>query len=167
MTAANSPAKAADAAVLAALDERLADRPARRRPLRLGVVTKVDRLPPPLVGPPYSLEPPSTAKEQAIAGAVEYARESLPGLVDAVPVVAEAGRLWNIDAGLLPRLLTGLDDARQIALLRGFEQARQPERFRTTLAKAGSAVGQLTRAWLRSREATRSADEVAPSSASQ
>ena len=150
--AAHAPGKAADAAVLEALVERFARERSQPLPPLVGVLTHIDRLPPPRDQPPYELEHPSTPKERAIAGAVEYVEETLGAhLVATVPVVAEAGRLWNVDAGLLPALLGQLDEARQVALMRGFARVHAPERWQAVAGKAGRLLGDVAKVWLRNQ----------------
>ena len=149
--AANSPAKAADRATLDALARRLEAAPTLHRPPLLGVLTKVDLLPPPLDGPPYAIDHPSTPKEHAIAGAVAYSEELFSELVDVAPVVTRPGSLWNIDAGLLPALTGVLPDAAQVALLRGFEQAHPGDRFPALLKKTSGLLGSIAKAYLKQR----------------
>ena len=147
--AANSPARAADAAVLQGIEQRLTAHPMLQPPPLIGVLTKVDRLPPPLDGPPYQTEHPHTPKERTIAAAVAHVAAELRALHAVVPVVAESGRLWHIDDGLLPELIARLGQAQQVALLRGFEQAHPGERWTSILRKATRLTGQVTQAYLR------------------
>ena len=146
--AANSPAREADARVLRQVEQHLLAHPMLQPPPLLGVLTKVDLLPPPLDQPPYDMEHPGSPKEQTIAAAVNYVGDLLPGLHRTIPVVSEAGRLWNIDEALLPHVIGVLGQAQQVAMLRGFEQAHPGDRWQTVLKKVGSLAGQVARAYL-------------------
>ena len=148
--AASMPARQPEAELFADLQNRFdRDRPL---PPLVGVLTQVDRLPPPRDEPPYNRDHPSTPKEHAIAGAVESVDELFgQHLAAVVPVVSEAGRLWNIDAELIPQLIAQLDQARQVALLRGFAQLHAADRWQTVAAKAGRLVGDVASVWLRNQ----------------
>ena len=119
---ARSPAKQADAAMLAEMHGWFKEQNRLKPPSVIGVVSKVDGLSPLMEwSPPYHWEEPSRPKERSIRAAVDYAAESLgPGLSATVPVVTdrEHNRVYGIDEWLLPTISLHLEEARAVSLVR-------------------------------------------------
>ena len=120
--AATSPAKQADAKVLAELNGWFREQHRLKPPPIVGVVSKIDGLSPVMEwSPPYDWSRPSGLKEVSIREAVDYARQAVgEGLATAVPVCTdrERGRVYGIDEWLLPTISLQLDEARACSLVR-------------------------------------------------
>jgi len=120
--AATSPAKAADAKVLAELNDWFREQHRLKPPPIMGVVSKIDGLSPVMEwSPPYDWSRPARPKEVSIREAVDYARQAAgEGLATAVPVCTdrERGRVYGIDEWLLPAISLQLDEARACSLVR-------------------------------------------------
>ncbi|MBC8113094.1 MAG: 50S ribosome-binding GTPase, partial [Candidatus Saccharimonas sp.] len=120
--AATSPAKQADAMLLAEMNGWFREQHRLKPPSVVGVVSKIDGLSPLMEwSPPYRWEQPSRPKEQAIREAVEYARQAVgEGLASVVPVCTdrERGRVFGIEEWLLPTISLQLDEARACSLVR-------------------------------------------------
>ena len=108
---ATQPARAADVALLTAIDERFQTMTARRRPPIVLVMTHADALPPRASWePPYDLAS-GTGKAQTMREALLSVRDQLglPERTPAIPVCLEPRRgLYNIDT--LATLLMSLND---------------------------------------------------------
>jgi predicted GTPase len=121
---ARNPARQADAQMLERLTTWFQDRPDLRRPPLIAVVTHIDLLSPSLEwSPPYDWQNPTKPKERSIAAAVDAVREQLGGGVAAVvPVCAASGKEFGVQEELLPTILSRLDEAHGVALLRCLRQ---------------------------------------------
>ena len=161
--AAHHAARGADREQLERLRRLFRDRPQRQPPALLCALTFIDRLRPVRDwSPPYDIIEPATPKARSIRAAVDHLAATLalePARI--VPVRADAGRLYNIDEALVPRILESLADdaarARYRRCLRHRQQTGQWQRLlRQTrnagrlLAVAGSQLG--GRAWQRGRD---------------
>jgi predicted GTPase len=117
---ARNPARAADVQMLNRLHEWFGDLPDLRMPPLLAVLTHIDLLSPSLEwAPPYDWQPPARPKERSIAAAVAATRELLGDRVAAVvPVCAAPGKEFGVQEELLPAVLSRMDEAHGVALLR-------------------------------------------------
>ncbi len=131
--AATSPAKQADAEMLADMSQWFQDHRQLKPPPVIGVISKVDLLSPLMEWtPPYHWEEPSRPKELSIRNAVDYATETLGNkLSSAVPVVTdrEHGRIYGIEEWLLPTIALHLDDARAVSLVRTLHHEYDQQRI--------------------------------------
>ena len=120
--AATSPAKQADAEMLADMSQWFQEHRQLKPPPVIGVISKVDALSPLMEwDPPYYWEEPSRPKEHSIRNAVDYATQTLgTSLSSAVPVVTdrEHSRIYGIEEWLWPTIALHLDDARAVSLVR-------------------------------------------------
>lgn len=120
--AATSPAKQADAKVLAELNGWFREQHRLKPPPIVGVVSKIDGLSPVMEwSPPYDWSRPSRPKEVTIREAIDYARQAVgDGLATVVPVCTdrERGRVYGIEEWLLPTISLQLDEARACSLVR-------------------------------------------------
>jgi uncharacterized protein len=163
--AAHHAARAADHAQLKQLRRLFRDQPQRHPPALLCALTFVDRLRPVREwSPPYDIVEPVTPKARSIRAAVDHLAATLaldPAHI--VPVRADAGRVYNIDEALMPRILESLADdaarARYLRCLRHRQQTghwqrllRQTRNAGRLLATAGGRLGNRTlqkgRDWL-------------------
>jgi predicted GTPase len=117
---ARNPARQADVALLDDLRDWFAAHPDLKRPPLVAVLTHADLLSPALEwAPPYDWQRGQRLKEENIRGAVAAARDQLGERVGAVvPVCTAAGKVWNVEEGLLPAVMERLDEAHGVALLR-------------------------------------------------
>jgi predicted GTPase len=161
--AAHHAARAADRAQLERLRRLYRDHPQRQPPALLCALTFIDRLRPLREwSPPYDIIEPATPKAHSIRAAVDHIAAALaldPARV--VPVRTDAGRLYNIDEALVPRIMESLADdaarARYLRCLRHRQQTGQWQRLlRQTrnagrlLAAAGGRLGNQT--WKKGRD---------------
>lgn len=120
--AATSPAKQADAKMLAELNGWFREQHRLKPPPIVGVVSKIDGLSPLMEwSPPYDWSQPTRPKEVSIREAVDYAKEAVgAGLASVVPVCTarERGRVYGIEEWLLPVISLQLDEARACSLVR-------------------------------------------------
>ena len=126
--AATSPAKQADAKVLAELYGWFRSQHHLKPPPFVGVVSKIDGLSPMMEwSPPYDWSQPTRPKEVSIREAVDYARQSVngglgagEGLAGIVAVCTdrERHRVFGIEEWLLPVIALQLDEARACSLVR-------------------------------------------------
>jgi uncharacterized protein len=137
--AATSPAKQADATMLAELNGWFREQHRLKPPPVVGVVSRIDGLSPLMEwSPPYDWESPSRAKEHAIRDAVDYARQAMgDGLTGVVPVCCaqDQGRVFGIDEWLLPLITVLLDDARAVSLVRSLHADYDRGKLRVTLSQ--------------------------------
>lgn len=129
---ATSPARQADAEFLEELRQRFADRPHRRPPPIIGVLTHIDALRPPQEwNPPYAWENPTTPKERNIRDAVDYnanlLRRELLALVPACTDLPRE-RVFGVDEFVLPAIVAHLDEARACSLLRVLHEDWEQQR---------------------------------------
>ena len=146
--AATSPAKQADAKMLADLNDWFREQRRLKPPPVIGVVSKIDGLRPVMEwSPPYDWERPSRLKEQSIREAVDYARQSVgAGLRNVVPVCSdrERGRVHGIEEWLLPMIIVQLDEARAVSLVRSLHHDYDGQKLRQTLSQFVAAGRRIT-----------------------
>jgi predicted GTPase len=147
---ARNPARQADAELLQALQRWFASRPDLKRPPILGVLTHIDLLSPAMEwAPPYDWQQPCRPKEQQMEQAVAVVKEQLGDhLVGVVPVCTAPGKVYGIEEWFLPALVTGLDEARAVALLRCLRAEADAGKVRKVfyqLLAAGKQVAKLVR----------------------
>ena len=120
--AATSPAKQADAKLLAEINGWFREQHRLKPPPVIGVVSKIDGLTPVMEwSPPYDWSRPSRLKEVSIRDAVDYANQAVgEGLAIVIPVCTdrERARVVGIDEWLLPAISLQLDEARACSLVR-------------------------------------------------
>ncbi len=118
----HNAARRGDAEMLRRIGAWFDERPDRRSPPVLGVLTHIDTLTPAMEwSPPYDWQEPTTVKERRMREAVEYCREALgSSLAGAVPVCTdwERGAVYGVDEWLVPAMCSLLDEARACAMLR-------------------------------------------------
>jgi predicted GTPase len=122
--AANRPDREIDRWYLQALRQHFADRPNRRRPPTLLILSHIDRLRPfQEWQPPYDLTNASNPKAASIRAAVEAAGADLgfPS-IDIIPVCLEAASRYNIDA-LWAKIAELLPEAQRAQLVRTLRDA--------------------------------------------
>lgn len=117
---ARNPARQADVALLHELRRWFGERPHLQLPPIIGVLTHIDLLSPAMEWqPPYNWQDPQRLKEQQIAQAVATVREQFGDLLaDIVPVCTAEGKVNGVQEWLLPALMSRLDQAHAVALLR-------------------------------------------------
>jgi predicted GTPase len=116
---ARNPARAADVTMLQKLRSYFTDRPDLKRPPIIAVLTHIDLLSPAMEwSPPYDWRNPTRPKERSIRDAVATAHEQLGDLTAVLPVCAAVGKEYGVQEELLPEVLSRLDEARAVALLR-------------------------------------------------
>lgn len=130
-----------DRAALAELRRHFADRPDRRPPPLLLVLSHVDQLRPWREWkPPYDLNSPTQAKAVSIRDAMSAAAADLGfAMTDVVPVCLDpAVGLYNLDA-LWGRILELVPDARQTSLLRLLRERQGEQRWKRLWRQAANA----------------------------
>jgi uncharacterized protein len=143
-----NPARQADVQMLERLKAWFSERPDLRMPPLIAVLTHIDLLSPALEwSPPYDWREPQRPKERSIAAAVSTARDQLgAGVAEVIPVGTAEGKVLNVQEELLPAILTRLDEAHGVALLRCLreevDQGQVRKVFRQ-LAAAGREVAKV------------------------
>ena len=153
---AHSPARDADRRTLEQLMSYYSSKLHLQPPPVIAVLTHVDLLSPvmhwsPHNGPSLDWQSGKSAKEQSIAGAVQYAREIFGGtIVDVVPICTDssAERRWGIAENLLPSLVSHLDQAQAVSLLSTFESILNRGRIVNALHQTLNASKWLLQSWL-------------------
>jgi predicted GTPase len=148
--AANRPDREIDRACLHALRQHFADRPNRRRPPTLLILSHIDRLRPfQEWQPPYDLTDASTPKAASIRAAVEAAGADLgfPS-IDIVPVCLEAASRYNIDT-LWAKIAELLPEAQRAQLVRTLRDAGTAWDWKRIWMQAKSGGRVLARAMTR------------------
>jgi predicted GTPase len=117
---ARNPARQADLTMLQSLKQWFASRIDLKMPPILGVMTHIDLLSPAMEwAPPYNWTKPERLKERQVWEAWNALREQLGEyLVGIVPVCVAAGKVYGVEEALLPTLVSFLEQARAVALLR-------------------------------------------------
>ena len=117
---ARNPARQADLTMLRSLKQWFASRIDLKMPPILGVMTHIDLLSPAMEwAPPYNWTKPERLKERQVWEAWNALREQLGEyLVGIVPVCVAAGKVYGVEEALLPTLVSFLEQARAVALLR-------------------------------------------------
>ncbi len=117
---ARNPARQADLAMVQGLETWFASKPDLKMPPILAVMTHIDLLSPATEwAPPYDWTKPKRPKERQIQEAWSALQEQLgQHLADMVPVCSEPGKVYGVQESLLPTLVSFLDEARAVAMLR-------------------------------------------------
>ncbi len=117
---ARNPARQADLTMLRSLKQWFASRIDLKMPSILGIMTHIDLLSPAMEwAPPYNWTKPERLKERQVWEAWNALREQLGEyLVGIVPVCVAAGKVYGVEEALLPTLVSFLEQARAVALLR-------------------------------------------------
>jgi uncharacterized protein len=134
-------AREIDRRALAAIRERFAAEPNRRRPPMLLVLTHIDALRPfNEWNPPYDLTVTSSAKAQSILGAMQAAGDDLGFSVEEiVPVRVDiAVAPYNIDA-LWAKIIELVPEAQRARLLRTLADIRNASAWATLWSQAANA----------------------------
>ncbi len=138
---ATNAAREADYRLLAALQEYFAENIDRASPPILAVITHIDQLRPPREwNPPYDLTDSSNPKAASIRQAVEVIAGDLqipPEQV--VPVCLAAGRLYNVEEGVIPAILNCLPEASRLKLMRCFRIYRDQQYWGRLWEQAGNS----------------------------
>lgn len=130
--------------------------PQLRRPRVIGVLTHIDSLSPVMEWePPYDgwqAETPTKSKEKSIREAVQYVRETLaPYVEEVVPVCSDVlgNRVYGVEEWLIPAILTRLDEARAVLLLRTLHREGKRRDITRTLRQIKNASTSMLRGILR------------------
>jgi predicted GTPase len=145
---ARNPARQADLSMMQQLRAWFASRPDLKMPRVMAVLTHIDLLSPAMEwAPPYDWQKPQRAKEQQIAQAAEAVREQLGEyLCGVVPVCAAEGKVLGVKEWLLPAVVTLLDEARAVAMLRCLRAEFDAVKVRKVfhqLLEAGKQLGRV------------------------
>jgi predicted GTPase len=151
----HSPAREADRKTLIELHDRHAGKANLKLPPVVGILSHVDLLEPPLEwSPPYDWRAPRRPKEQSIQEAVEYVREVFgKQLRDVVPACLshEEGRQWGIVEEVIPAVVSLLDEAATVALLRSYEKRLDADRWKALAGQLARTGKQFVQTWLEER----------------
>jgi predicted GTPase len=117
---ARNPARQADLSLVQTLEQWFASKPDVKKPPILGVMTHIDLLTPAMEWtPPYNWTKPERPKENQIRDAWSALHEQFGDhLTGIVPVCMAPAKVFGVKEALLPNLLSYLDEARAIAMLR-------------------------------------------------
>jgi predicted GTPase len=117
---ATNPARQADLAMLKQLKEWFEKRPELKMPPILGIVSHIDLLKPMMEwAPPYHWQEPKRPKEQSIQDAIGHVRDHfVDQVINVIPVCAEAGKVYGVEEWLLPAIISQMDEAHGVAMLR-------------------------------------------------
>ena len=142
--AATSPAKQSDARMLEELTTFFRDQHRLKPPPMIGVISKIDGLRPVMEwSPPYDWEQPSRLKEESIREAMDYARKATGDILQAaVPVCTDKdrGHVFGIEEWLLPMIITQLDEARAVSLVRSLHRDYDQHKLQKVLGQF-AAIG--------------------------
>lgn len=147
---ARNPARQADVQLLRDLHEWFASHPELKKPPLLAVVTHIDLLSPVLDwSPPYNWQQPIRLKEenmqQALTTAWQHVGAYAAGIV---PACTASGKIYGIDAWLLPAVAEHLDEAHGVALLRCLRAEIDEQKVRKVLQQLLAAAREAARiAW--------------------
>ncbi|WP_051822219.1 GTPase family protein [Desulfonatronum thiodismutans] len=150
VTAANRADRQTESEQLDRIRAWYAERPSRRFPPLVVVVTHIDQLRPVKEWqPPYDLNADSTPKAVAIAGAVQAVARDLNVLVDqTIPVCLAQGRLYNVEDTLASVILELQEESEKARFLRCLE-ARKGEEFWSTVKQQMKTAGRMLGSVLR------------------
>ncbi len=142
VTPATGPGRAADLDLLDRLAVWFAERPHLRRPPVVVVLTHVDLLSPVAEwAPPYDWRAGTRPKERAVRECVAVVRDQFgPRVADVVPVCTRAGEAFGITEGLVPVLVSHLDEARGAAILKAFEAVANERPVGKVVEQVGNVV---------------------------
>ena len=124
-------AREPDARFLRRYREWFASHPQFRRPPVIVVLTHVDLLSPTMEwSPPYEAWKGSEAvsrKDETIRDAVEHLRDEYPDAANVIPVCTgpASDRIYGVDDWLVPAILSQIEEARAVLLLRALHREGQ------------------------------------------
>jgi predicted GTPase len=129
---AKNPGRQSDLEVLQALERFFRDKPDLKMPVVVAALTHIDLLSPALEwDPPYDWHQPVRLKEQQIAEAVAAVTAQLgPRISYVAPVCSAEGKVYGVEEWLLPALVSLLDEAHGVALVRGLRAETESGRVR-------------------------------------
>jgi hypothetical protein len=115
--------------------------PDREFPPLVVALTHIDQLRPFREwSPPYDLADPQGAKAESIREAVEATAGDLSVDVErVVPVCLLTGKLYNVEEGLIPAIVTSLDAAQRVKYLRCLREFKDEEYWRRLRQQAANA----------------------------
>jgi predicted GTPase len=150
---ARNPARQADLEMLRGLERWFIDRPERKMPKILAVLTHIDLLSPALEWqPPYNWKEPKRAKDTQIQQAINAVREQFGDrLACAVPACTDPNKTYGVEEWVLPALLALLDEARAVALLRCLRSEAGAEKIQKVMRQLFAAGSQLLSVAARNR----------------
>ncbi|MBJ7534613.1 50S ribosome-binding GTPase [Rhodomicrobium vannielii ATCC 17100] len=139
------PDRDLDARALEAIRAHFAERPNRRRPPMLFVLSHVDRLRPARKwSPPYDLDDASNPKAASIRGAVEAADADLGfAAEDTIPACLDTGvGLYNVDAiwAAITEKMPEAQRAQLVRTLQDIDKGFDWRKLRTQAANAGRII---------------------------
>ncbi|HXY37019.1 MAG TPA: GTPase [Planctomycetaceae bacterium] len=152
---AHSPAREADRRTLQDVENWFQSQPQLKPPPKIGVVTHIDLLRPALEwSPPYEWREPVRPKEHSIHDAVDYVRELFGvSLAAVVPVCSdvERKRSWGVLEGVIPALISILNEAQSGALLRAYEQDLDRDHVKILMKQLQRFGMEVVRGWIEER----------------
>jgi predicted GTPase len=142
---ARNPARQADLEMMRGLERWFIDRPERKIPKIVAVLTHIDLLSPALEWqPPYDWTKPKGVKETQIQQAVATAREQFGNrLACAVPACTDPSKVYGVEEWVLPALLALVDEGRAVALLRCLRAEADVEKIRKVMRQFLAAGNQV------------------------
>ncbi len=149
---ARTPAKQADAKVLAGLSEWFRDHPQFKLPPIVGVISHIDTLSPVMEWqPPYDWQSPQQLKAENISGAMAYVREQLGShLAAAVPVCTDRARnrVYGVTEYLLPTMTSLLSEVRAVSLVKSLHLGYDRGKIRKVFEQFAGAGRQILDLWV-------------------
>lgn len=146
---ARNPARQADLDLLKKLALFFQANPDLKRPPIVGVVTHIDLLSPSMEwSPPYDWTKPSRPKEHSIAQALAYVQEQLgEHLSTVVPACAAPGKEFGVQEALVPGIITLLEQARAVALVRVLRAEADSGKVKKTFQQLLTVGTEILSAW--------------------
>jgi predicted GTPase len=146
---ARNPARQADVDLLKNLAIFFQANPDLKRPPILAVVSHIDLLSPGMEwSPPYDWTKPQRPKERSIAQALAYAQETLgEHVVGVVPVCTTPGKEFGIEEALTPSIITLLDQARAVSLVRCLRAEADSGKVKKTFQQLLAIGTEILSAW--------------------
>jgi uncharacterized protein len=142
---ARNPARQADLEMMRGLERWFIDRPERKMPKIVAVLTHIDLLSPALEWqPPYDWQEPKRLKEMQIKEAVATVWEQFGNsLACAVPACTDPHKVYGVEEWVLPALLALVDEARAVALLRCLRAEADVEKIKKVVRQIVAAGNQV------------------------
>ena len=141
VSSAQTAARDADRRLLDEVRNLFQRTPDREFPPLVVALTHIDQLRPFREwNPPYDLAQSQGTKARQIREAVEATADDLAVDVErAIPVCLLEGKVYNVDEGLIPTILTSLDDAQRLKYLRCLREFKDEEYWRQLREQAVNA----------------------------
>jgi predicted GTPase len=152
VVSARSAARAADRQLLDELRDFFQRDPDRIMPPLVVAVSFIDQLRPAQEwDPPYDLLHPKSPKAEQIRDLVEVVRRDLALAADqvVVPVSLKAGKLYNVEEGLAPAILSSATEAQRVKYLRCLRNFHQESYWQQLWQQAVNSGRVLLKAGLR------------------